>query len=73
MRARHFVAPRPLVAERLRVEGRLKPGARDLFPELRERLLASRPALGFNVGNRGLEAFGAPTFRNVINEKGEWV
>lgn len=73
MRARHYVAPRPIVREREAREARLRPSARELFPVLRERLLASRPMLGHNVGNRGLEAYGAPTFRNRINENGELV
>ncbi len=73
MRARHYAAPRPVVAERLRIESTLRPSARDLFPALRERLLASRPSLGHNKGRRGLEAYGAPTFRNRINTEGELV
>ncbi len=73
MRARHYAAPQPIVLERLRIESRLRPSARDLFPRLRERLLESRPWLGHNKGRRGLEAYGPPTFRNRINAKGEHI
>jgi hypothetical protein len=52
----------------------LMPSARELFPQLRERLLGSRPIVGHTVevfhanGDRtgGKPIFGKPTFRNVI-------
>lgn len=59
--------------ERRVIASRFRASARDLFPALRERLLASRPSLGFNVGHRSLEAYGPPTFRNVIDENGQHV
>lgn len=59
--------------ERRAIANRYQASARDLFPALRTRLLESRPSLGFNVGRRGLEAYGPPTFRNVINENGQHV
>lgn len=66
---------------------RYAPSARELFPTLRDRLLASRPVIGTKatfpkVGRaqgRGLIAktepiYGSPTFRNVIDaETGEHV
>lgn len=58
-------------AERARIEGRYGPSARELFPVLRERLLASRPVLGTDRARN--QVYGAPTFRNVINERGEHV
>jgi len=64
MRARHRIAPAPLVRERERLKGGLKPGARELFPLLRDRLLASRPVIA--VDDQGRKAYGPPTFRNVI-------
>lgn len=87
MRARHYAAPRPVVAERLRIEGRLRPSARELFPANVERLMASRPVIGERVivprgskpDDKGVirtstvPVYGAPTFRNVINENGEHV
>lgn len=87
MRARHYAAPQPIVLERLRVESRLRPSARDLFPHLRERLLASRPVIGSRVivprgatpDRKGViktttePIYGAPTFRNRINDKGEHI
>lgn len=62
------VRDRRTVAERLRMVGRAKPSARDLFPPLRERLLASRPVLAFiDEGTPSQRViFGEPTFRNVI-------
>lgn len=50
----------------------LKPSARDLFAHLRPLLLASRPVLerdedGFPT------RFGAPTFRNVLDENGRHI
>lgn len=63
MRARHYAAPAPVVRERQRIEGRLRPSARDMFPGLRDRLLASRPIVG---EIDGAPIFGKPTFRNVI-------
>jgi hypothetical protein len=57
-----------------------KPNARQLFPVLRERLLASRPIIPLQILDEGAPServipahYGAPTFRNRINEKGEWV
>jgi hypothetical protein len=53
----------------------VKPGARDLFPVQRARLLASRPELPAVAHRYWKDAkgrpvmvrqFGAPTFRNVI-------
>lgn len=84
MRARHYAAPQPIVVERLRIESRLRPSARVLFPHLRERLLASRPVLGWDVNGKrqaraprpGVKAtpiYGAPTFRNRIDSKGEHI
>lgn len=72
-----------LVAERARIARRYEPTARERFPVLRDRLLASRPVIGTRarfpkIGpkqGRGIVAetwpiYGAPTFRNVI-ENGE--
>lgn len=75
MRARHYAAPKPLVREREAREARLMPSARDLFPALRERLLASRPLLGLIDEGKPTEreVLGAPTFRNVIDENGNHV
>lgn len=55
--------------------------ARELFPILREKLLASRPQIGLNRGayrrdksgrkryfNDPTPIFGAPTFRNIIKD-----
>jgi hypothetical protein len=69
----------------------LQPSARELFPILRERLLASRPLLapagkivhrpargkvspraGYNVQSVPAQ-YGAPTFRNAYDEKGNLV
>lgn len=63
-----------------------KPSARQLFPVLRVWLLASRPEFrtvervpfvfrSGQVTHRDVErvTFGAPTFRNKINERGEHV
>lgn len=80
MRVRHYAAPRPLVVERERIERKLRPSARDLFPTLRERLLTSRPIIGDRKPRRGADGvstplepvYGAPTFRNVLVE-GRWV
>lgn len=36
MRARHYAAPRPVVAERLRIEARLRPSAREIFATIRK-------------------------------------
>lgn len=63
-----------LQAERAWIAGRYKPSARELFPVLVERLLASRPVLGFTpetyhaneTVTGGQPIFGKPTFRNVI-------
>lgn len=84
MRARHYAAAPPVVVERMRAEARLLPSARDLFPQLRERVLASRPVLGWDVNGKrqaraprpGVKAtpiYGAPTFRNRIDSKGEHI
>jgi hypothetical protein len=74
----------------------LLPSARELFPILRERLLASRPVIGFKyrifpggpwktveLSEKGITSvqrkggaeliYGKPTFRNVLDEKGELV
>lgn len=72
--------------ERERIEGRLLPSAREWFAVLRERLLASRPVIKPEhaerpgTGGRAFDnprivpaVYGKPTFRNVINEKGEHV
>lgn len=59
-----------------------KPSARELFPELRARLRASRPLLEVvehphlkDAKGRPLrfERLGRPTFRNVIDENGKHV
>lgn len=81
MRARHFAAPLPVVRERLAREDRLRSSARDLFPALCERLLASRPIIGDQKPRPGadgitstrLPIYGKPTFRNVIDENGKHV
>ncbi|WP_066041964.1 hypothetical protein [Herbiconiux solani] len=52
----------------------LQPGAREVFPVLRERLLASRPIVGDKKPRHGADGirtplepiYGKPTFRNVI-------
>lgn len=73
--------------ERELIEMRYEPSARDLFPAMRDRLLASRPVIGTRatfpkVGRtqgRGIVAktepiYGPPAFRNVIDaETGEHV
>lgn len=59
-----------------------EPSARELFPELRERLHASRPVIGQNRGayrrdrsgrkrylNAPTPIYGRPTFRNVMQPK----
>ncbi|MFT4281225.1 hypothetical protein [Microbacterium sp.] len=81
MRARHYAAPRPTVVERERIERKLRPSARDLFPVLRTRLLESRPIIGDQKPRRGadgirttlLPVYGKPTFRNVVDENGRLV
>lgn len=81
MRARHYVAPQPAVRERVAIESRLRPSARDLFGPLVERLAASRPVIGERVivprnarpdakgviRTSTVPIYGAPTFRNRIN------
>lgn len=81
MHVRHYAAPRPVVVERQRIEGRLRPSARDLFPMLRERLLASRPIVGDMRPIKGADGvntplrpvYGAPRFRNRLDENGRLV
>lgn len=87
MRARHYSAPRPLVVERLRIESKLRPSARDLAGPLVERMLASRPVIGERVivpgdarpDSKGVirtstvAIYGAPTFRNSLDKEGNWV
>jgi hypothetical protein len=74
----------------------LLPSARELFPVLRERLLASRPAIAFRyrlfpggpwvtvpLTSKGITSvqrkgdpeliYGAPTFQNRLDEKGQLV
>lgn len=60
----------------------VKPSAREWFPILRDRLLASRLESkrrvryvdeAGKVRYRVVVTYGAPTFRNVINEAGEHV
>lgn len=79
----------PLVRERERLEGGLKPSAREWFPVLRERLLASRPVIEpakfakvptlVDGKVRQIKKqvappkYGKPTFRNVLDENGEHV
>lgn len=81
MRARHYAAPKPLVREREAREARLRPSARELFAVLRERLLASRPIIGYQkplpgaygIASTRLPIYGRPTFRNAIDENGNHV
>lgn len=66
---RHLQArDRRVVGERIRIAGQVRASARDLFPYLRDRLLASRPLL--EVVDEGYpeerRVYGKPTFRNVI-------
>lgn len=66
--------------ERRAIASRYRASARDLFPDLRTRLLASRPIIGDQKPRRGadgissplLPVYGKPTFRNVI-ENGQHV
>lgn len=59
----------------------IKPSARELFRELRPRLLGSRPFTmephRYQKDGRGkpvkVHVYGAPTFRNVIDETGAHV
>lgn len=84
---RHLVDAR-MIRERRVIASRYRASARDLFPALRERLLASRPIIGTKAtfpklslqkrAPRGIIAktepiYGAPTFRNVIDENGRHV
>ncbi|GAA4762327.1 hypothetical protein [Microbacterium gilvum] len=63
-RAARFRRPSPaLAAERMRLQASVRPTAREMFPILRERLLASRPVIGEIDGT---PVYGEPTFRNVI-------
>lgn len=64
-----------LIRERSMIASRYRASARDLFPALRERLLASRPLValideGYPEERR---VYGPPTFRNVIDENGRHV
>lgn len=60
-------------AEHRRIAARFLPSARDLFPVLREHLLASRPIIGDMKpipGADGIKTplrpiYGKPTFRNI--------
>jgi len=76
-------APADAARERQRIELRYAQDARALFPELRDRLLASRPVIGTKAkipttgGRRGRvlvadtePIYGKPTFRNRIDENG---
>jgi hypothetical protein len=77
--------PARVARERQRIARRYQPSARELFPVLRDRLLASRPVIGtratFPKGSpsrRSLVAetepiYGKPTFRNRIDENGAHV
>lgn len=49
----------------------IRPSAREWFPYLVDRLMASRPIIGETKA--GLPVFGAPTFRNRIDEHGHHV
>lgn len=69
--------PFRLVQEREVLESRVAPSTRDIWPGLRARLLASRPVVGERVHPHLTDAkgkplrepvFGAPTFRNVIED-----
>lgn len=82
MNGRHTPAEKKRrAAERQAITRLYRPSARELFPALRERLLASRPEVGVRarfVPNRTGRlvavqetVYGAPTFRNVI-EGGDW-
>lgn len=57
--------------ERQIIELRYEPSARERFDDLVARLQASRPILGHT--RSGAPVFGAPTFRNVIDENGRHV
>lgn len=62
--------------EHTRIARRYRPSARELFPELRERLLSSRLIIGDMrpiPGADGVKTplrpiYGKPTFRNVIED-----
>ena len=77
---RHLVDAR-MIRERRVIASRYRASARDLFPGLRARLLASRPIIGDQKPRRGadgitstlLPVYGAPTFRNIIDENGRHV
>ncbi len=66
-------------AEHRQIAARYKPSARELFPILRDRLLASRPVIGErktvigrdSAGRRKFRRtpiYGTPTFRNALVE-----
>jgi hypothetical protein len=57
--------------ERQVIELRYAPSAREMFEDLIVRLQGSRPVLGHT--RSGAPVFGAPTFRNVIDENGNHV
>lgn len=79
--ARHKAAEPVRRLEQLRVPSKparqrtAAPSARELFPLLRARLLASRPYIGQRENPAGdiTPIYGAPTFRNVIDESGRHV
>jgi hypothetical protein len=72
MRARHLQGGPLVVYRRQVIERDYLPSARDLFPVLRERLLASRPVIGVGWPNAD-PIYGSPTFRNRIDENGQWI
>ena len=78
---RVFRVPASLVRERERLEKAVAPDARQMFELARPRMLASRPQEMMPhphfKDRRGrplwVPVYGAPTFRNRIDEKGAWV
>ncbi len=72
---------RPSSVHQHREPKTIKPSARELFPQLRARLLASRPLIEvvehpYWKDAKGkpvkVEVLGPPTFRNSIDENGVW-
>lgn len=82
----HRMSVAALAAEHDRINARYQASARELFPELRARLLNSRPVVGERRGGyhrdktgrrryhgKPTPVYGAPTFRNRIDENGAHV
>ncbi|MFE4469519.1 hypothetical protein ACFRFH_11955 [Leifsonia sp. NPDC056824] len=72
--------PARVASERRQIEARYNLSAREWFPYLRQRLLASRPVIESFVVNdyatgteRTVFVYGKPTFRNVLQKDGSIV